>query len=77
MLLNIFDSSVKKLSKLESSFLNIDTSSKHKTPIILTETITMAINLPKTFLQTQSFFIVWNQRQMIIVFLEGKEVAFI
>ena len=49
--------------------MNIDTSWTHKTLIILTETFRMVINLPKNFLQTQSFFIVWNQNQLIIVFL--------
>ena len=38
-----------------------------KTAIILTETFRMVINLSKTFLETQSFFIVSNQKQMIFV----------
>ena len=38
-----------------------------KAPIISTETLRMVINLSKTFLHTQSFLIVSNQRQMIFV----------
>ena len=38
-----------------------------KTAIILTETFRMVINLSKTFLETQSFFIVSNQKEMIFV----------
>ena len=67
LLLSIFHSSVKKFSNLESSFLIIDTSWKNKTLIISTQTFRMVTNLWKTFLQTQSFFIVWNQKQMIFV----------
>ena len=66
MLLNIFSSSVKKLSNLESKFLNVDTSWKNKFPIS-TETFRMVINLQKTFLQTRSFFIVSNKKQIIFV----------
>ena len=38
-----------------------------KTAIILTETFRMVINLSKTFLETQSFFIVSNQKEIIFV----------
>ena len=38
-----------------------------KAPIIWTETFRMVINVSKTFLQTQSFFIVSNQKQMIFI----------
>ena len=38
-----------------------------KAPIISTETFRMVISLSKTFLETQSFFIVSNQIQMIFV----------
>ena len=42
-----------------------------KTKLILsTKIFRMVINLSKVFLQTQSFFIVWNQKQ-----IKGKEVA--
>ena len=68
-MLSIFNYSVEKLSNLESSFSIIDTSWKNKTPIILTNTFRMVIYLSKTFLQTQSFFIVWNEKQMIFAFL--------
>ena len=61
---------MKKLLNFQWSFLNIDIRSKNKTPIIFTETFRIMINLSKTFLQTQSFFIVWNEKQMIFV-LEG------
>ena len=70
VLKSIFNYSVKKLSNLESSFLIIDTSWKNKTPIISTKTFRMVINLSKKFFQTQSFFIVGNEKQMI--FLLGK-----
>ena len=53
---------MKKLSNLESTFSKSDTNWKNK-PIILTETLRMVIYLSKNFLQTQSFFIVWNQDQ--------------
>ena len=65
VLWSIFNYSVKKLSNLESSFLNSDTSWKNKTPTISTKTLRMKIYLSRTFLQTQSFFVVWNQKQMI------------
>ena len=64
MLLSIFNYSVKKLLNLESSFLITDTSWKNKTAIILTETFIIVINLSKTCLQAQSFFIVWNEKQI-------------
>ena len=67
LFLSIFNSTTKKLSNLESSFLIIDTSWKNKTLIISTQTFRMVTNLSKTFLQTQSFFIVWNQKQMLFV----------
>ena len=42
-----------------------------KTKLILSIKIfRMVINLSKVFLQTQSFFIVWNQKQ-----IKGKEVT--
>ena len=61
---------MKKLLNLEWSFSNTDNTWKNKTCIILTETFIIVINLSKTFLQTQSFFIVWNQKQM--TFILGK-----
>ena len=68
MLLRYFNSSVKNLLNLEWSFSNIDTTWKNKTPVISTETFRMVINIWKTFLQTQSFFIFWNQKQTIFIF---------
>ena len=47
--------------------MDTDTSSKNITAIILTELFRMVINLSKVLLQTQSFFIVLNQKQMILV----------
>ena len=41
-----------------------------KSVILSTKTFRMVINLSKAFLQTQSFFIVWNQKQ-----IKGKEVT--
>ena len=70
VLLRIFNYSVEKFSNLESSFSIIYTSWKNKTFIISTQTFRAVILLSKTFLQTQSFFIVWNQKQMI--FILGK-----
>ena len=67
MFLSIFDYLVKKLSTLESSFSNIDTSWKKKPLLISTEKFRMVINLAKNFLQTQSFFTVWNQKQIIFI----------
>ena len=66
VLISIFNYSVKKISNLKSSFLIIDTSWKNKTP---TKTFRMVIYLSKTFLETQSFFIVWNEKQLIFAFL--------
>ena len=63
----MFNSWMKKLLNLGWSFSNIDNTWKNKTCIISTETSRIVINLSKTFLQTQSFFIVWNQKQMIFV----------
>ena len=69
-MLSVFNSYVKKLPNLESSFLIIDATWNNKTVILSIKTFTMVINLSKVFLQTQSFFIVWNQKQ-----IKGKEVA--
>ena len=69
-MLSVFNSSVKKLPNLESSFLINDTIWKNKTLILSTKTFKMMINLSKVFLQTQLFFIVWNQKQ-----IKGKEVT--
>ena len=43
------------------------TLEKNKTGIISTETFRIVINFSKTFLQIQSFLIVWNQKQMIFI----------
>ena len=67
-MLHFFNYSVKKLWNLESSFSIIDNSWKNKTPITSTKTFRMVINLSKNCLQSQSFFIVWNQKQMLFVF---------
>ena len=67
VLLSIASYSLKKLSNLESSFWNSDTTWRNKTPIISTKTLRMVIYLSKNFHQTQSFFIVWNQKQIILV----------
>ena len=69
-MLSVFNSYVKKLPNLESSFLIIDATWNNKTVILSIKTFTMVINLSKKFFQTQSFFIVWNQKQ-----IKGKEVA--
>ena len=61
---------MKKLLHEEWSFSNIDNTWKIKTGIISTQTFRTVINLSKTCLQIQSFFIVWNQKQMI--FILGK-----
>ena len=61
---------MKKTLNLEWSFSNNDNTWTNKTCIISTETFRIVINLSKTFLQTQSFFIVWNQKQM--TFILGK-----
>ena len=58
---------MKKLLNLEWSFLNIDNTWKNKTCIISTETFGIVIHLSKIFLETQSFFIIWNQKQMIFI----------
>ena len=69
-MLSVFNSYVKKLPNLESSFLIIDSTWNNKTVILSIKTFTMVINLSKVFLQTQLFFIVCNQKQ-----IKGKEVA--
>ena len=69
-MLSVFNSYVKKLPNLESSFLIIDATWNNKTVILSIKTFTMVINLSKTFFQTQLFFIVWNQKQ-----IKGKEVT--
>ena len=58
---------MKKLLNWQSSFSSTDISWKEKTPILSMEKVKMVANLSKTFLQTQSFFIVSNQKQMIFV----------
>ena len=58
---------MKELLNLEWSFSNIDNTWKNKTCIILTKIFRIVINLSKTCLQIQGFFIVWNQKQMIFV----------
>ena len=58
---------MKKLSNLEWSFSNIDNTWKNKTCVLLTKRFRIVINLSKTCLQIQSFFIVWNQKQMVFV----------
>ena len=69
-MLSVFNSSVKKLPNLESSFLIIDATWNNKTVILSNKTFTMVINLSKVFVQTQLFFIVWNQKE-----INGKEVT--
>ena len=54
-------------------FSSIDTSWKNKTPIISTGTFRMVVNLSKTFVQTQSFNTVWNQKQ--IIFILGRTAS--
>ena len=68
-LLHIFNYSVKKLSNLQWSFLIIDSSWKNKTSLISARAFRMVINLSKNFRQTQSFFIVSNEKELIF-FLE-------
>ena len=58
---------MKKLFNFQWSFLTIDIRLKNKTPIIFTERLGIVIYLWKTFLQTESFFIVWNEKQIIFV----------
>ena len=67
VLLSIFNCSVEKRSTLESSFSNINTSWKKRSHIISTEIFRMVINLSKTFIQSQSFFTFWNQKQIIFI----------
>ena len=61
---------MKKTLNLEWSFSNNDNTWTNKTCIISTQTFRIAIDLSKTFLQTQSFFIIYNHKQMI--FILGK-----
>ena len=61
---------MKKTLNLVWSFSNNDNTWTNKTCIISTQTFRIVINLSKTFLQTQSFFIVYNHKQMI--FILGK-----
>ena len=58
---------MKKNLKLEWCFSNIDNTWTNKTCIISIETFRIVINPSKTFLQTQSFFIVWNQKQINLI----------
>ena len=67
VLWSIFNYSVKKLSNLDSSFLNSGTSWKNKTPTISTKTLRIMIYLSKDFLQIQSSFNAWNKKQIIFV----------
>ena len=72
---------MKKLLNFQWSFLDIDIRSKNKTPIIFTERFGTVINLWKNFLQTESFLIVWNEKQTIFVLggtgsTEGKLLHF-
>ena len=61
---------MKKTLNIEWSFLNIDNTWTNKTCIISTQTLRIVINLSKTFLQTQSFFIVYNHKHL--TFILGK-----
>ena len=65
--LSIFNYSVKKLPNLVSSFSKSDNNWKNKILIILAETLRIVRNLSRNFPQTQSFFIVLNQKQMLFV----------
>ena len=72
---------MKKLLDLESSFSNTDTSWTKKFLLISNETFKMVIYVWRTFLQSQSFFIVSNQNQMIFIlgrtgWREGKLLKF-
>ena len=58
---------MRKYSNLESRFSNIDTTWKSKTAIIAFETITTLTNFSKNYLQSQSFFAVSNQKQIIFI----------
>ena len=65
---------MKKLLNLEWSSLNIDNTWKNKACIISTQTFRIAIHPSKTFLETQSLFIIWNQKQMIFILVKtGSE----
>ena len=69
---------MKKLLDFQWSFLTIDIRLKNKTPIVFTERLRTVINLWKTFLQTESFFIVWNEKHNFCFRrkrINGKEVA--
>ena len=57
---------MKILLNSESSFTNILNFQK-KYPIMSTEISRIMINLSNLFLQTQSFFIIWNQKQMVFI----------
>ena len=63
---------MEKLPNLEWGFSIIVSSWKNKTPTTSTETFRMVINFWKSFLQTQSFSIVWNQKQMLFVFRKTR-----
>ena len=58
---------MKKLLNLEWSWPNIDNPWKNKTFVTSTETFRIMIKLSKTFLETQSFFIIWNHKQTIFI----------
>ena len=58
------------IGNLEWSFSNIDHIWKNKACIISTQIFRIVIYLPKTFLATQSLFIVWNQKQMIYILVK-------
>ena len=61
---------MKKTLNLQWSFSNNDNTWRNKTCIISTQTFRIVMDLSKTFLQTQSFFIIYNHKQMI--FIWGK-----
>ena len=61
---------MKKTLNLEWNFWNNDNTWTNKTCKISTQTFRIVIDLSKTFLQTQSFFIIYNHKQMI--FILGK-----
>ena len=52
---------------MEWSFANTDYTWKNKTGRISTEIFRIVTSFSKIFLQIQSFFIVWNQKQMIFI----------
>ena len=67
-------------TKVSPKYFATDCSWKEKRTLISTETIRIVINLSKTFRQTKSFFVVWNEKQMTFVWggtgsREGKKVA--